>query len=839
MKISKQLLAHLLALSSLVTGCGSPEGAATVGEEDSASSSQSLDPCADDPLEPNQSAVTAVNLPLGTQQQAVSCPQNVDFYSFQGPPPGTPFTVSLVFQSDDFDYGTDTGDLNALLRSQAGNLLFIGDREAKDNEFLPAVSDGGVYSLEIQSALRRVPYTVAVTQGNLRCGILDDSLEPNQSISEASLLTSTPSEAYICRGDSDYYRIQGPPAGQVLAVDLTFTPARGQLGLRMFDRNGERVGPEYTSGSPTTRLINSDGGVYFAEVFGYGKSSGEYSLQARATVPSCALEDAFEPNDTAATARPVPFGSIINGYMCQGGRDYYRFTGPPVGEPFQIRAAITNSVQMGVTDADGKYVFSGDTFSFGTINLVSNGRDYTIAIANPPTFNPVDAAYELTLQFPEPDTSCDIERDLEPLGRACKVANAGPFQAINLATTPSPTLTTSRSYVMKLAPSEDPVNGGIVYGGTAEFTAPETASYALFTGSPGIPLALSEHGQPVGYACSQSFGLRDCNKLLRGSRYELEAGHTYQLTFEPSYAPTQPSVRIGWERVADFTAPPLCEDLRNVEATCQTAEADTRTLAAGPLGSATSAPPVEESVSYGIRLVTGTAGNAGSVVFTPAITGQYVVYLGSNVPFSVWDGAVEVAASCASGLPTEVCSNLRRATVLDLEGGEPYRIDLGPTSPQSYVRFVVQPNIALAGECNLADLQSLEQICALDSQSTMVADVSNGNSVGLAEAVPYNIKLRPTEAAFRGDVNYYTSNRGRFAVYLGSAGVPLSVSEFGGRRYIQPLCTARLPSSSCGQYKVVQVYSSQFYRLLNLGLGPSSPQAWVRAAIGNETPIQP
>ncbi|RYZ06946.1 MAG: hypothetical protein EOO73_14255 [Myxococcales bacterium] len=838
MKTSHLLLPPLLATASLLVACGSGDDSVGPREDAPAARLQPLDPCVDDALEPNQSAVAAVNLTLGTQQQAVSCPQNVDFYSFQGPPPGTPFTVSLIFQSDDFDYGTDTGDLNALLRSQAGNLLFIGDREAKDNEFLPAISDGGIYSLEIQSALRRVPYTVAVTQGNLRCGILDDTLEPNQSISQASTLASTPVDAYICRGDSDYYRIQGPPAGQLLALDLSFTAARGQLGVRTFDRNGEPVGLDYTSTSPTTRRINSDGGVYYAEVYGYGKSSGEYRLEAHSEVPVCALGDAYEPNDSAATAAPVPFLSTISGYMCQGGRDFYRFTGPPLGTPFQMRLDFTNRVQLSVTDADGKYVFSAGAVSFGNVNLVSNGREYTIAIANPPSFGPVDAAYDITLQYPEADTSCDLKRDLEPLGAACKIANAGPFQAVNLAVTPNPALSTSRSYVLKLAPSTDPVSGGVVYGGAAEFTAPETASYALFTGSPGIPLSLTEGGQPVGYACSQSFGLSDCNKLLRGSRYELEGGHTYQLTFEPRYAPTQPSVRIGLERVADFTEPPRCEDVRNIEASCQTAEADVRTLAAGPLGAATTAV-VQEGVSYGLRLTASGTANAGSVAFTPAVSGQYVLYLGSNVPLGVWDGEDQLGASCASGLPVEFCSNLRRAAVYDLQASKVYRIDVGPTTPQSYVRFLIQPNIALAGECNLADLQSLEQICGLDPQNTTVADVSNGGYASFAEGLPYNVKLRATESAFRGSVGYYTSNHPRFAVYLGSAGVPLAASEYGGRRDIEPVCTARLPSSICGQYKVVQVYSGPSYRSLSLSFGPSNPQSWVRVAIGNETPIQP
>jgi hypothetical protein len=829
---------QLVALIGLLAACGTTDDASiaeVVGR--GASLAQALDACVDDALEPNQSAVAAVSLPLGSPQQAVSCPANVDFYSFQGPAPGQPFTVSLVFQSDDFDSGTDTGDLDALLRDQAGNLLFIGDREAKDNEFLPAVSDGGVYSLEVQSAQRRVPYTIAVTEGRLRCGILDDAREPNQGFSEASALGTTQVDGYICRGDSDFFRVQGPPAGQLLAIDLGFTPVRGYLGVRVYDRDGERVGSEYFSSEPlVTRRINSDGGVYYVEVFGFSKYSGNYQLQARAEAPSCGVsEDAFEPNDSAPTATPFLFASTIDGFMCQGGRDFYRFTGPPTGTPFQLVADVTNVVALRVSDADGHTSYGASHFRGGVVDLVSDGRDYTVAVSNVTTFDPSDAGYTLTLGYPEPNTSCDLARDLQPLAAACKVANAGPIEALTLSASPNPLLATSRSYVLRLAPAVDPSTGSTVYGGTAMFTAAETASYALFTGSPGIPLSLSEAGVPVGYACSQSFGINECNKLLRGSRYELEAGKVYQLTIGPVLALAPPSVRLGFERVADFPGPPVCKTLRNLESTCETAGADIETVAGAPLGSSPDVT-VEQNVSYGVRLAPDSGGNSGAVSFTPPISGEYVAYLSSNVSFSVWQGASEVPASCSSGIGSDVCAVLRRANTFTLSGGTSYRLEIGPTTPQSYIRLLMRPNIELAGECDLDSLVSLESVCNADPDDTVVADLTTGLDYSLQRAQAANVKLRSTETAFRGELSYYTSDRTTFAIYAGSAGVPVALEELGGRHYLEPVCTARLPSSSCPRYKSVQVYRTASYRLLDVKLGPSSPQSWVRLAVGDETP---
>jgi len=832
-----------IGLSASISACSAGEPSSAAPREAVAQAeSAAVVACQDDNFEPNQSAVTAVNLPFGSQLAAMSCPQNVDFYSFQGPAAGTPFTVSLIFQSDDFEEGTDTGDLNALLRDQAGNLLFIGDRVAKDNEFLPAVSDGGVYSLEIQSALRPVPYTLAVSPGNLRCGILDDALEPNQDIRGASLLGSAPVQAYICRGDSDFYRIQGPPAGQLLAVDLAYTPARGTLGIRLFDRNGDAVGPDFLSNEPqVTRRVNSDGGVYYAEVFGNGKESGNYQIQARTEVPNCAgKEDPFEPNDTALSAAPITFPGSIAGSMCQGGRDFYRFTGPAVGTPFNVSVSSTNTVTLEITDSQGHAVYSSDFFRGGTIHLVSDGRDYVVSIRNVGPFDPIDAAYTIDLGLPAPDTSCDLKRDLEPLGQACKVANAGPFQAVDASVAASPDLVTDRLYVIKLKSSIDPTDGTTVYGATARFTAPETASYALFTGSPGVPLTLSQDAAELSYACSQSFGLNDCNKLLRGSRFELSAGHTYALTIGPIHAAAPPSVRLGWERVADFTAPPLCKELRNIESTCTTADADIQTIAASPLGQS-SAIPVVENASYGVRLALGATENSGAVSFTPAISGQYLMYLGTpGVRFRVLDGSSELAPDCASKLPIQTCTKLREAVAYDLSGGHTYQLEFGPTSPQSYIRFMVQPNIPVVGECDLAELNSLAPpVCGVDPSAVPVLDLSGGAIFGIADEHAVNLKLRPTETAFRGQVRYFPFKSDTFAVYAGSAAVPVTVTGAFVHDYIAPLCSARLPTGSCGAYKIVYLYRAGLFRGLNIDFGPSNPQQWLRFVVSPEIkPVQ-
>lgn len=827
--------ARILAGSLLLLGFGTGCMAADTGADHDPVTrleAPSHDACEDDSFEPNQSATAAIPIQVGEQLEAVSCHENVDFYTFQGPPAGTEFTVSLLFVSDDFEYGTDTGDLNALLRDQAGNLLFVGDREGKDNEFLPAVSDGGTYSLEIQSAQRTVPYTLAVTLGRLRCGILEDAFEPNDTLDEAVDVGSTPTlSGYICRGDSDFYRFQGPPSGQLVSIGFEHDPARGDLDARLYDASGTLVAQQ--SAAAPLRAPSS-GGSYVLEVSGYGKSSGDYAVSFGAETPSCAADDdTFEPNDDVATAAELAFPSAIAGFMCDGNTEVFRFRGPELGVPFEIALTAETRVSVQVRDADGRVVYKRPSLSSAVIDLLSNGRDYYLELGNPSVYQLSRGSYALELRPQSGDRTCDLRGDLESLGRACAVANAGPIEALNLATLPdAPLVQAGRSYVLRLLPGTDPTTGLPQNTGRVRFTPAETGDYVVYTGSPGVALTVSEADTALDYGCTLSFSRSDCNKLLRGYRFSLEAGTTYDLDLGPAAVT---SVRLGIERALAPSGTPSCAagELRNVESTCTTAAISSTPVTAAPVGDPT-APALDSGTVYGVRLAAGAGGYGGVVRFTPELSGQYLVYFGTpNLPVRVLDETLEVAAACEAHLEAETCSPLRRVATYRFEAGHTYRLELGPVSGSSYLRLVIQPNLPVVGECNPSELPTLTELCVAGQYPYTVLEAPASGPTYSAPFLnldtPALVHLTTTSSGNLGRVRLYPQESSRLTVYVGSHAVPLQLRQYDGSE-VQPLCYVRLSSSSCSAYRAAYVYPVRPWSTYDATLGPAAPQEWVRLA---------
>ena len=113
--------------------------------------------------------------------------------------------------------------------------------------------------------------------------------------------------------------------------------------------------------------------------------------------------------------------------------------------------------------------------------------------------------------------------------------------------------------------------------------------------------------------------------------------------------------------------------------------------------SASTPVAIQASISYGLHLRRDGRRNGGAIRFVAAVTGEYILYLGTpNVPLAITgpDGPVEM--TCSSGLAAADCAHMRRGIGLDLAAGETYRIELGPIAPQRWVRLRVAPRDAQA-----------------------------------------------------------------------------------------------------------------------------------------------
>lgn len=100
---------------------------------------------------------------------------------------------------------------------------------------------------------------------------------------------------------------------------------------------------------------------------------------------------------------------------------------------------------------------------------------------------------------------------------------------------------------------------------------------------------------------------------------------------------------------------------------------------------------IQGSISYGLHLLHESGRNGGAIRFVAAVTGEHVLYLGTpNVPLAIIGPDGPVPMTCSSRLSAPDCVHMRRGIGLDLAAGATYRIELGPISPQRWVRLRIE-----------------------------------------------------------------------------------------------------------------------------------------------------
>lgn len=105
---------------------------------------------------------------------------------------------------------------------------------------------------------------------------------------------------------------------------------------------------------------------------------------------------------------------------------------------------------------------------------------------------------------------------------------------------------------------------------------------------------------------------------------------------------------------------------------------------------ASNAPAIDDDHQrYDVALTDVPGGKGGRVRFAPAAAGDYVLYLGAEVPLKVLDSAEQGLPFESSATTSEGCSEIRGRHVVSLSVGT-YQLSFGPTSASS-VSVVVEP----------------------------------------------------------------------------------------------------------------------------------------------------
>lgn len=104
---------------------------------------------------------------------------------------------------------------------------------------------------------------------------------------------------------------------------------------------------------------------------------------------------------------------------------------------------------------------------------------------------------------------------------------------------------------------------------------------------------------------------------------------------------------------------------------------------------AVDAPAISDDHNrYDINLVDDGGQNVGSVSFAAAETGDFVVFLGQDVPLSITDSDGAAVAIEDSATSSPECAEIRGRHVVELEVGT-YILSFGPTA-ESVVQVVIE-----------------------------------------------------------------------------------------------------------------------------------------------------
>lgn len=179
------------------------------------------EPCEDDAFEENDSRAQAGPLPTFQTVSAQLCPADPDWYRLEDLPPSSSVDLSL-------DFVPGLGDLRLeVFRAGEPTPLLVSD-EANAPEFLrvPAGFGGDLWVRVSGQRTDANPYGLrAEVFEDPTQACPDDPREPNDGPTTSSTLTEDFSgERTICPGDEDWYALDFPGGGGVLAVELAHDP---------------------------------------------------------------------------------------------------------------------------------------------------------------------------------------------------------------------------------------------------------------------------------------------------------------------------------------------------------------------------------------------------------------------------------------------------------------------------------------------------------------------------------------------------------------------------------------------------------------------------------------
>ncbi len=191
-----------------------------------------------------------------------------------------------------------------------------------------------------EGSLERVCGRVSENCGGSSGSCTEDGNEPNDTIAAASRLSGNPAltDGQICAMNPDYFRIDATISDEVVVTLDGFSHSAGDLDLRLLGTDGSILGSSAgTMDRESVTFCARETGPIYAHVLGYLGAENPYDLSVTRTADACCVNDAFEPDDSRATAR-TPTLDEFEGTLCPMDSDHIRI---PITGASRVQIDVT------------------------------------------------------------------------------------------------------------------------------------------------------------------------------------------------------------------------------------------------------------------------------------------------------------------------------------------------------------------------------------------------------------------------------------------------------------------------------------------------------------------
>ena len=278
----------------------------------------------------------------------------------------------------------------------------------------PAPADAGLawavtFSASDGALTSYLTVDISVAKPTSTTTCTDDAGEPNEDIEHATPIEPGTVTASICDTelvpiDKDLYRVE-VPATMTLEATLTFDATAGDLDLFLADAGGGLLTSSETLAatevvgwkSETTQSL-----LVLVTGVGQEKFALPYTLTVEVDVTAACADDAFEPNDDFATAKPLP-ASPKGLAICPGDVDVWSL---PIACGAEVQVTLdtggTADLDMGLfgsADPEAPPVAQAATEapveSFTLPSAAKAGTYYLLVVGYPPSV--ASGTYDLTV----------------------------------------------------------------------------------------------------------------------------------------------------------------------------------------------------------------------------------------------------------------------------------------------------------------------------------------------------------------------------------------------------------------------------------------------------------